>query len=97
MFYLRLSLKSNEIKLLKAVTGSVIPFDFARKNSKHRVEDVRDPQVNFKQIFIFDLNHEILEVNIMGDNSLLFIKLFEESIKKSVKCCMKSLWPARII
>lgn len=54
-------------------------------------------QIIFKRIFIFDLNHESLEVNIMGNNSLLFIKLFEESIAKSVKCCMKSLWWARII
>lgn len=48
-------------------------------------------QILFKKIFIFDLNHESLEVNIMGNNSLLFIKLFEESIAKSVKRCMKSL------
>ncbi|SQI86939.1 Uncharacterised protein [Klebsiella oxytoca] len=31
-------------------------------------------QILFKKIFIFDLNHESLEVNIMGNNSLLFIK-----------------------
>lgn len=48
-------------------------------------------QILFKKIFIFDLNHESLEVNIMGNNSLLFIKLFEESIAKSVKCCMKAV------
>lgn len=54
-------------------------------------------RIIFQEIFIFDLSHEILEVNIMGDNSLLFIKLFGESIAKSVKCCMKSLWPIRII
>ena len=48
-------------------------------------------QIIFKRIFIFDLNHESLEVNIMGNNSLLFIKLFEESIAKSVKCCMKAV------
>ncbi|CAH5644708.1 Uncharacterised protein [Klebsiella oxytoca] len=27
----------------------------------------------------------------MGNNSLLFMKLFKESIAKSVKCCMKAV------
>lgn len=58
---------------------------------------VKTLRIIFQEIFIFDLSHEILEVNIMGDNSLLFIQLFGESIAKSVKCCMKSLWPIRII
>lgn len=44
-----------------------------------------------KTIFILDLHHEGLEVDIMGNNSLLFMKLFEESIAKSVKCCMKAV------
>lgn len=83
--------------MLKAIFSGVIPLISHEKTVRTELRMSEILKFIFKRIFIFDLCHEILEVNIMGDNSLLFIKLFEESIAKSVKCCMKSLWQARII
>lgn len=88
MFYLKLRQNANKIKSLKVVLAVLFLLISHEKTVSTELSKSETLKFIFKRIFIFDLNHETLEVNIMGDNSLLFIKPFEESIAKSVKCCI---------